>query len=115
MDAQLNKLRQALSLLQPDFGYCQKVRVSSFWMAFEKWLGTIPNSAEDTACMKELKKKPAYIRELLLAYHILQNGTPLKRIIEERISLGEIKTEDLRDAIEALVAIDIIIQREIPA
>jgi hypothetical protein len=79
--------RRVLALLpqHSDSSTKEGIAPSSFWMFFEKWIETVPNSSEDLAYIEKIKgtlvRRLFYKAELLLAYHMLQDGLPLKEIL----------------------------------
>lgn len=82
-----NVLRRVLALLpqHSDSSTEKEVGQSSFWMFFEKWIETVPNSPDDVAYVDKIKialaHKLFYKEEFLLAYHMLQDDTPLKKVL----------------------------------
>jgi len=83
----IERLKSVLSSLRQDSSQKKdSVGVSAFWAVLEEWTDTIPNSKEELACIEKIKVTSVFRRELLLAYQMIQEDTPLKEVLFARIS-----------------------------
>jgi len=88
--------------------FSRNVEISSFWAVFEEWINTAPNSREDWACVEKLKFTLVFKRELLLAYHMLPEDIPLKRILLSRIEFCEVNSMEWEEAAISALSVGMI-------
>ncbi|MGB8815677.1 MAG: hypothetical protein WCC74_00335 [Minisyncoccia bacterium] len=91
----------------------REVEVSTFWSIIEDWENTTPNSLEDKACVEKIKNMPMFKKELLLAYQMIQEDTPLKDVLLMRIiNCAEVNVDDWIDAADLTIDVGSIQRRK---
>jgi hypothetical protein len=95
MNAFERRLKSALTLLRS-----KPIEIMDFWVYFEQWIDSIPNSEEDRASIKGMTESRVFKMDLLLAFHLL-GDTPLKKVLEERIRHCVVTHQEWEDTAQA--------------
>jgi len=113
----LKKLRSILPFLQPKpllgkvIDEVESIETSSFWEIFGEWRNTIPGSSEEMSSMERIRFVSVFKKDLLLAYYILENDTPLKKVLRDRIKSCEISIKEKETAIMASIGMSKVIRK----